>query len=38
VDRNFVPAEGDPDNETSLPAPLWDDIIEEYMSEEVSVE
>ncbi|MBM3144076.1 MAG: type I-E CRISPR-associated endonuclease Cas1 [Chloroflexi bacterium] len=29
VDGSFIPPEGDPDSETSLPAPLWDAPVEE---------
>lgn len=29
IDNSFVPPEGDPDSETSLPAPLWDVPAEE---------
>lgn len=35
IDRSFVPFEGDPDSETSLPAPLWDAPEEEVISEEM---
>ncbi len=37
VDSSFIPPEGDPDSETSLPAPLWDvptDVDGEGCSEE----
>lgn len=29
IDSSFVPPEGDPDSETSLPAPLWDAPVDE---------
>lgn len=29
VDSSFIPPEGDPDSETSLPAPLWDAPVDE---------
>ncbi len=38
VDGTFIPSEGDPDNETSLPAPLWDAPVEgedDFPDEEV---
>jgi len=34
IDNTFVPPEGDPDSETSLPAPLWDAAEEDLAEEE----
>ena len=34
IDSAFVPPEGDPDSETSLPAPLWDTPEEDVPEEE----
>lgn len=38
VDGSFIPPEGDPDIETSLPAPLWDAPVEEedFLDEEAT--
>ena len=37
VDSSFVPPEGDPDSETSLPGPLWDAPDEELSDEEAAL-